>query len=255
MASVLAGKRIVVTRRVEQAASFCKRLRTLGAEPILFPTIELTALPATELDRVMDEIGAYDWLLFTSANAIRFFFASNSVSTARPDLPSIAVVGSATGDLLSDYGYGAAVMPKTFTGEGLAQSIGSLQGRRVLLPRAKQGRADIVDELKARGAKVHDIALYDTVMAEPRPEALAAIKAGVDVLTFTSPLTAEYFYRMVEPDLVASAIVACIGPTTANTVQKLGVLVHVMPPQYTIIGLTDALIQYFHRREVVDVTV
>ena len=135
--------------------------------------------------------------------------------------------------------------PDEYTGEALARCLGDLTDKRVLLPRAVKGRPEIVEALLTVGAQVNDIALYDTVAAEPSAEALAQIAGGVDVLTFTSPSTATNFYALVEPATVTSAVVSCIGPTTAQAVEQLGIAVDVMPQRYTVDGLLDALVAYY----------
>ncbi len=139
-----------------------------------------------------------------------------------------------------------AVMPSVNTGVELARSLGELTGKKVLLPRAKEGRPEIVDVLRSLGATVSDIALYETVPVEPSTEAMAEITAGVNVLTFTSPSTAINFYDMVDRSAVAYAVVACIGPTTANAVRTLGVQVDVVPSSYTVNDMVDALVDYFN---------
>ena len=159
--------------------------------------------------------------------------------------PRLAAVGLVTAQALREQGYAVDEAPDEYTGEALARCLGDLTGKRILLPRAKKGRPEIVEALLAAGAQVHDIALYDTVAAEASAEALAQMADGVDVLTFTSPSTAINFFAVIEPGFVASAIVACIGPTTAKAVEQLGIAVDVMPQRYTVDGLLEALVAFY----------
>ena len=205
MSSPLTGRRIVVTRAADQAADFCRQLRTLGAVPICFPTIKVAALPAPALDVAMGNIAQFDWLLFTSANAVRFFFERFALPQETLVLPRLAAVGPVTAKALREQGYAVDEAPDEYTGEALARCLGDLTDKRILLPRARKGRPEIVEALLAAGAQVDDIALYDTVAAEPSAEALAQMADGVDVLTFTSPSTAINFFAMIEPTTVASA--------------------------------------------------
>ncbi len=250
MASSLAGKRVVITRSAQQSASFCARIRALDGVPIVFPTIETVSLEAPQLDRALADIDHFDWLLFTSVNAVHFFcqrFVGHGLPcSSQPDhLPRIAAVGPVTADALRKQGLQPELIPSVNTGEELARSLGDLTGKEVLLPRARAGRPEIVDVLSALGATVYDIALYETVATNPSAEAMAEIAVGVDVLTFTSPSTAINFFEMVEPGAVASAVVACIGPTTADAVCALGVHVDVVPSSYTVSDMVDALADYF----------
>lgn len=245
MSSPLAGRRIVVTRAADQATDFCRRLRDLGAVPICFPTIEVVALPAPELDVAMSDISRIDWLLFTSANAVRFFFERFALPQEALVLPRLAAVGPATAKALWERAYAVDETPDEFTGEALARCLGDLTSKRILLPRAKKGRPEIVEALLAAGAQVDDVALYDTVAPDPNPETLAQLADGVDALTFTSPSTVTNFYTLVLPASVASAVVACIGPTTAQAVEQVGITVDVMPQRYTVDGLLDALAAYY----------
>jgi uroporphyrinogen-III synthase len=250
MASALAGKRVVVTRSAQQSATLLDRLSKLGAKPVAFPTISLVPMPAPELKQAIAHIEQFEWLLFTSANAVRFFLAHLPTPQAvNLSLPRIAAVGPVTGNVLETLGYRAEVIPATFTGLELAHGLGDLNGKVVLLPRAKNGRPEIVNALRSLGAEVNDIALYETVVAKPNAEAMAQIVAGVDVLTFTSPSTANNFYRLVDPTSVASAVVACIGPTTAGAVEALGIKVDVVPSAYTMNDMVDALLTYFEERQ------
>ena len=134
--------------------------------------------------------------------------------------------------------------------------MGDLTGQRVLLPRAKIGRPEIVNLLRAQGAAVDDVALYDTVTAVPTPAALAELEKGVDAITFTSPSSVRNFLQTVEsrPDrflksVRSNVVIACIGPVTAQQARDLGLTVHVTPEDYTIDGLIDALIRYWEIRD------
>lgn len=250
MARPLSGKRIVVTRRHEQATDLVKRLRAEGATPIALPTIDVIPLPAPELESAVDELESVDWLVFTSANAVRFFF-DRVDGMGQPDVwPPMAVVGRATASALLGQGHEASAIPDAFSGEALARSLGALSGQRVLLPRAKTGRPEIVAALKAAGASVVDIALYETVMPEVSTEAMTSVRAGVDVLTFTSPSTVQNFFRMVDARLVSEALICCIGPTTADAVQQLGYSADVVPNEFTTACMVDALVDHYRKDDV-----
>lgn len=256
MSDGLQGKRIVVTRSRAQAQSMADRLAARGAIPVVVPAIQFDPLPAPELDEALADLARYDWLVFTSGNAVKFFFARfDNYFDGRdgdPGLPRVAASGSATARKLSARGVAPDFIPDEFVGEALVAGLGDLRGQRVLLPRARIGRPEIVALLEAQGAQVDDIALYDTVTAEPADEALAALTAGVDAVTFTSPSSVRNFLKILDGAevaraLLATAVIACIGPITAEEAEQHGLTVAVTPAEYTIDGLIAALADYFEQ--------
>jgi uroporphyrinogen-III synthase len=252
----LAGKRIVITRSKWQAASFGEKLARLGAEPIVFPVIQFVALPPGLLDDALAQFEQYDWLVFTSVNAVEFFFRRVDELDLRLNMPRVATVGSATAVALQSRHISIDFTPDEFTGEALAAGLGDLTGHKVLLPRAKIGRPQIVELLRQQGAEVDDVALYDTVTAVPTPDALAQLQRGFDVITFTSPSSVRNFLKIVNKSrpegfqkpfgsMLNEAAIACIGPVTADEAHKNGLNVTITPTEYTIDGLVQAIIDHF----------
>jgi len=239
--SPLRGKRILITRSREQAADFAAKLREVGAHPVLFPVITFIPLPRAPLEKALQAIDDYSWLIFTSVNGVEFFFAAYD---GQP-LPPVAAVGSATLARLEALGIRVDFVPERFTGAELAAGLGRLDGRRVLLPRASKGRPEIVTGLQEQGAQVDDIPLYDTVTATPSAAAWAELAQGFDVITFTSPSSVRNFMKIAgaewRPHLHTQAKVACIGPSTAAEAQKFELPVAITPPEYTINGLIAAI--------------
>lgn len=260
----LAHKCILVTRSPEQADAFCAQLEALGAIPIRFPVIQFDPLPAPELDDALAQLDAYDWLIFTSGNAVRFFLEriadSNQNSVFSDQLRithhalRIAAVGSATQKLLAENNIPVDFVPEKFTGEQLVLGLGDVSGQRVLLPRAKIGRPEIVAMLRERGAVVDDIALYDTVTAVPTQSALDGLNKGIDVITFTSPSSVRNFLKILDerPSRFQkprrSVQIAVIGPSTAAEAEKFGLTVDIMPNEYTIDGLIDAIVTHLDEK-------
>ncbi len=236
--------RIVVTRRVEQAPQFGDKLRSAGFHPVSFPTIQLHALPALALDSALAQIERFDWLLFSSAKAVHFFFRRLDELKLLPCLPRTAVVGSATAYKLAEYDIQPDFMPDTFTGEALAAGLGDLAGQNVLLPRARLGRPQIVDRLRSQGAQVSDIPIYDTVTAVPDPAALEELALGYEAITFASP-SSVYGFLEISGKPINSAVIACIGPVTAEAAVECGLLVDLVPDEYTLDGLVQLLSRYF----------
>lgn len=240
--------RAVVTRRAEQAAVLAEKLSAAGFQPLLFPTIALEALPAPDLDQALAEIENFDWLIFSSANAVRFFFRRLEGEKRSPPLPRTAVVGPATARALQAHGVEPDFMPDSFTGEALAEGLGQLAGERILLPRARIGGSKIVELLLDQGAQVTDIALYDTVTAVPEAAALAELALGYEAISFTSPSSVRGFLQITGGKPLEEAVVACIGPVTAAAAAESGISETLVPDEYTLDGLVQILSDYFGAR-------
>lgn len=260
----LHGKKVVVTRSPEQAEAMGRQLEAMGATALLFPAIEFTPLPAPELDEALANLADFDWLVFTSGNAVRFFWErleeTDLIIAPHYNL-SVAAVGSATNRLLAEKGIEVDFTPDEFTGEQLALGLGDVRGQKILLPRAKIGRPEIVNLLQERGAILTDIGLYDTVTADPTPEALAELEKGVDAITFTSPSSVRNFLKILRTNrnadeadwggfsrIFPGVVVACIGPSTAEEAEENGLTVDVVPEDYTIEGLISAVAAYFEKK-------
>ena len=244
--SGLRDRRVLVTRARHQARALCEALERYGAEPVLFPTIEFQPVEdLAPVDSAIAELGEFAWVVFTSANGVRFFLDRMTRLTATfPATLRIAAIGSVTERALRERGVTVDAVPEEFRGERMPAVLGELSGRRVLLPRAAIGREEIVEKLRASGAVVEDVAVYQTMPATPEPEALRSLRAGVDVVTFTSPSTLRNFLTLLGAEggeVLASATVACIGPVTAEAARELGVRVDVQPAEHTVEALARAL--------------
>lgn len=247
--------RVVVTRRAEQALVLGDQLRRVGLTPIIFPTIRLTALLTDALDAAMAELPGFDWLIFTSVNAIDFFFRRADELDGMDGLqsanrPSIAVVGKATAHALEQRGLQPDFMPSVFTGMTLAAELDDPAGQRILLPRAQAGGRTIVDSLRARDAVVTDIALYDTMTATPTADALRVLAQGFEAITFASPSSVRGFLEIIKNSdrrlamMTDAAVIACIGPVTAQAARTHGLAVTLIPDEYTFDGLVQSLAGY-----------
>lgn len=240
----LAGKRIVVTRARHQAPLFADQLSAHGALPITFPAIEIIGSQAN----FPRPISAYDWLLFTSVHAVGYFLDAHPSFATSDNKPKIGAVGTATKQALNNHGIGIDKLPDNFTGADLVRSLGDITGQRVLLPRAKKGRPEVVELLLAAGAFVDDIALYEVITAEPNETDWATLLAHEnDVLTFTSPSSVRNFLRITadsHPTLTDTTI-ACLGSSTAAEARAHDLPVHIMPDTFTIPNLVEAIANYF----------
>jgi len=248
--SGLAGRTVVVTRPREQAAAFVRLLERQGARVIAFPTIATRAADPADLDRALAALETYIWVVFTSANAVRFFFDRPAAATLPPTL-RVAAVGTATADALAERGVRVDAIPDEFVGVRVAAALGDLHGRRVLLPRADIGRPETVQALERAGATVDTVTLYHTVPASPDPAALTALAGGVDAITFTSASTFTNLCTMLgdrAAALLSGLTIASIGPVTSAAIRAAGFPVHVESAEHTTAALAHDLETYFADR-------
>ena len=254
----LLGKRIVVTRSLAEAASFADRLERLGAEAIVAPAIELVPPESiAALDRALDEIAGFDWIVFTSAHGVEVLFAR--LAERNGDIrdlhrAKLAAIGPATARALTCRGLRVEIVPAEFRAESLAEALSPrVAGARVLLPRAEGARDVLPRALIAAGAEVCDVATYRARTPERLPENLAErLERGeIDAVTFTSSSTVRHFCELLGPgaaDVLRQTRVACIGPITAETARSLALTVAIEAPQFTIQALERALVDYFAPR-------
>jgi uroporphyrinogen III methyltransferase/synthase len=250
----LFGKRVLVTRPRHQAAGFVARLEELGAIPVLLPVLEiLDPTDWSPVDGALARLGAYEWLVFTSANGVHAFL--RRLRQSGRDLRAlgrmrIAVIGPTTADALRCYHLEPDVLPAEYSSEGLVRELKErVRGTRVLLARADRGRALLRNEL-AKAAQVDEVAVYAQVdELDPSSEAMRQVRDGkVDYVTLTSSNIARALVRALDQatrQRIAAGVVrlVCISPVTAQTVRELGLPVAAEATTYTIDGLIEALIR------------
>ena len=244
----LFGRRIVVTRAKGQADALSSRLLALGAEVIELPTIEI--VPASDyspLDRAIAELAAYDWLIFTSANGVRFFLdrLDRSAADLRQLRAKICAIGPATRAAVEALHLKVDLMGKEYVAEGLLAAFAehSLDGQRVLLPRAAVARDLVPEELRRRGARVDVVEAYRTVV----PESAAAqvrelLAAKPHCITFTSSSTVQNFVAVAGGAALQGVDVVSIGPVTTKTARGLGIGITAEAKVFTVDGLVEAVL-------------
>ena len=247
----LAGKRILVTRPRAQAAELCDKLTAQGATPIVFPTIEIA--PPDDygaLDRAIRHLAQYQWITFTSVNGVKSFWERlDVVGAGLAPVQRIAAIGPATASALQAHDVTVTLIPDEYVAEAIIESIGAVQGQRILLPRADIAREALAVELRKRGAIVDEITAYRTLPAQPDPDGLRELQRGVDAITFTSSSTVRNFMALRGRDSVLpQTLIACIGPITANTAREFDLRVDVIAADYTTDGLVAALVDHFEQQ-------
>lgn len=245
------GKRILVTRARNQASKLTVKLENLGAEVIEAPAIEITD-PSDlyeALDKAIDHVQDYHWLIFTSANGVEYFF--NRLYQAGKDVRAlgyakIAAIGSATAEKLKQYGIVADVIPQEYRAEGVIEAMkGKLPPHaKILLPRAEEAREILPEKLREMGAEVEVAPAYRTVCGDVDSEALVSelVNGEIDVVTFTSSSTVKNLVNIIgSVDFLKDVKTACIGPVTADTAKSLGIEPDIIAKEYTIDGLVEAI--------------
>lgn len=254
--SPIQGKKILITRPEEQARSFAEKLSSLGAEPINLPAIKIS--PATEniplLQEVILKLNQYDWLIFTSTNAVKYFMqnvpkadvlAKNGIKSVK-----IATVGLSTATFIEkEYHIKPDLIPNIYTAEVLNQDIGDVKGLKILLPNADIARPELKNALQKKGAVIDEITLYHTQPNNISKEVLEKVfeGRGVDVVTFTSSSAVKAMINLLENtnfDL-NNYIITCIGPETAKTAEALGLNVAIIGNPHTTDGMISEMIKYF----------
>jgi len=244
----LFGQRVAVTRAAGQADSLAARLSALGAEAIEMPTIEIRPAPAGgPLDRAIADLASYDWLIFTSANGVRFFLErlDASASDLRAVRGRICAIGPATRAALESLHLKVDLMGKDYVAEGLVEAFSAfdLWGKRILLPRAAVARDLVPVELARRGAQVDVVEAYRTLIPEEAAaQARQVFQSKPDCITFTSSSTVQNFVAAAGAATLAGVQVVSIGPVTTHTARGFGIQVTAEARVYTIDGLVEAVL-------------
>jgi uroporphyrinogen III methyltransferase/synthase len=258
--------KVLITRPRNQADSFANDLTEAGFEPIFFPVIEIRPFEENvALDRAIAKLDCYDWIVFTSVNGVDAFF--ERLPTPPSPLPlapfgdasrergaeggvRVAAIGPKTAQALESRGVTPDFVPEEYIAEAILPGLGDLRGRWVLLPRAEIARKALPEAILEAGGVAHEIAVYQTVPAEINLDGLAALKSGVDAVTFTSPSTVKNFVEVVcragfDPlHLPGNPKIACIGPITRKAAEEAGFTSLTVAEEYTTEGIVKALNEF-----------
>jgi uroporphyrinogen-III synthase len=277
----LTGKRILVTRAVRQAGKLSDALRELGATPVEVPVIEIQ--PAEDfapLEKAIRQLNSYDWLIFTSANAVSILAFNASLhgfSIHNSPGPKIAAIGRATAEAVERAHLKVDLVPEDYVAESLVDAFlkrhevsghdfsraksaakkegalapeGNLAGQRILIARAAIARDTLPDALRAAGAHVDVVDAYRNVMPQAAPALLrAALEQGIDAATFTSSSSVTHLADAAKaaglafPFSGVSAI--SIGPITSQTLREYNWEPAAEASPSDIPGLVEALARYF----------
>jgi uroporphyrinogen III methyltransferase / synthase len=251
----------VVTRAPEQAGELTAALGRLGAEVFLLPTVAF-APPEDwrSVDEAIARFAEFDWILFTSQNAVRFFaqrhrHLSQHAESSHSALPRIAAVGIATEQAAAKEGLRVDYVAKNHTGDALARELaGSLKGCKVLLPRSDRADERVPNALREAGARVTEVIAYRTAAPEKiDPELLGQLRRGeVDAVVFASPSAFHNLCASIPAlelaQLSSRVQFAAIGPATARALQEAGARVEIEATDASPAALADAIANYYRRQ-------
>ena len=253
----LNGRCVMITRPRLQSGSFVRGLEDLGAQVIECPTIEIVPPESyVPLDRTIQDLKDYDWIVFTSVNGVREFL--NRLQFLGKDGSALegirlAAIGPETAKEIALHGIQVEFVPAEYRAEGILHGLNpaEVEGKRFLLPRAATARDILPRTLKKWGAEVDVVQAYRTVPAKGSAAILNGVLSEhkVDMVTFTSSSTVKFFVDLISPVVLRKffnvVAVACIGPITKGTAESNRIRVDVLAKEYTVSGLIDAVVEYF----------
>ncbi len=252
----LMGHRIVVTRAREQASDLVHQLMEYGAECVQCPTIQVG--PPSDwvgLDRAIETLVRYNWIVFTSVNGVDYFFRrlfENGLDVRALGHIKTATIGPATADRLRTWGLKSDIIPESYHAESVVEAFSAtpITGSKILLPRAREARSVLPVELRRMGAAVDEVTAYETRQVEDgAADLITRLTAKtIDMVTFTSSSTVKNFHRLLPRDrvdrLMEGVDVASIGPITSQTARELGFSVTIEAETFTIPGLIQAILNH-----------
>lgn len=249
--SKLNGRSVVITRAEHQSKNLVDRVENHGGTPIVIPMIELIKVDdKTEINQAFSRLDEIDWLVFTSENAVDYFFQYAEESGVKfyfyPNL-KIATVGEKTKLKLEQLGYRTNFVPIKYTAEVLAENMDEdIAGKQVLIPRSDLASNDYIQVFEKRGAQVFPLTVYRNQSIEYNADSLTSkLEGNVDCITFTSGSTVKAFangLKKISIDLTKTKVY-CIGPSTAKVAEESGFTVSGVAEPHTEEALFELILK------------
>ncbi len=253
----LRGKTIVITRTVEQSKESSEAFKQLGANVIIFPTLDIVPPDSwSQFDSVATGKASIDFIIFTSAHAVKMFIRRCAELSVSMDYnkTKIVAVGNKTAAVCERNKIPVNIIPKKFSGEGVIDALSDydMDGKVIFIPRSAIGREELPKGLKELGAIIKPASVYNVSIPSEEKIKIHMEKLSLsrpDMFVFTSPSTFENFLQILKisdpSDYFEKFDVAAIGPTTMTAIENKSVHVNVLPEEYTIDGLVKAIIDYY----------
>ena len=253
----LRGKRVVVTRALDQSRELLRALEEKGAVPVVLPMVAFAPSDnLAELDEALRQMSRFDWVFVTSQNALRALQercqAIHADISATMGGVRVAAVGPATAEALKSAGIEVAYSATKHQGVSLAQELSTeVRGKSVLLPRSDHANPELVQQLKSLGAAVKEVVAYKTVLPDDSAlsQTRAALQQKVDAILFFSPSAVHHLQDILGSEKVLElsgrAIFAAIGPVTAKALRAAGVERILLAGDTTVASIVIALQRHF----------
>ena len=252
----LSGKTLVITRDETQAKPFAQKLEALGATILLFPTIKITEPDyPDQIRKLVHDPVVYDWIIFTSANAVRYFMKYLNNSQKSLEKVNISCVGKKTAEILKKFNVTPALIPEKYSSDELFSALlkHDLHGKRILLPVSNLAGKELQKALQERGALVERIVVYKNVPNEHTEKEKICHKIEnneIDCIIFFSPSAIDTFAQLMEEkgiELIKkrNVAIAVIGSTTARAARKNDLNPVIIPEMSDELSFINELKKYF----------
>ncbi|WP_437224782.1 uroporphyrinogen-III C-methyltransferase [Planctomicrobium sp. SH661] len=249
----LAGVSVGITRPEGHADNAIELALSLGAQPVLIPTIGIESLEDwSEVDTAIDQLSNYDWLIFTSVNGVESLLQriwERGGDARQLGAIKLAAIGPATAERLENYHLRADLVPTVYRGEALAEALAPhVGGKRVLWARASRGREVLPEQLTAAGATFDSLVVYQHVDVEQFPDPVARQLAAGDLqwIALSSPTIARNVARILDETQKSQTRFAAISPVTQEAAEAAGLTVSAVATEYTWAGLFEAIQAHHH---------
>jgi len=260
----LARKRVVITRAESQSAALAQILRAQGAEIISLPLIQI-ARPQdfAPLDSALRALAGFDWLIFTSQNAVTAtadrLVALGVHPVKKVDTLRVAAVGRATAHAAEAAGFSVDYAGKGGTAADLVEElVNELRDKRIFLPRSDRGNAAVVAQLRARSANVTEVVVYRTLVLDSVTAEKKDAVGRADAILFFSPSAVNAFRDLVEIGVISSlreaVAVGAIGPVTFSALREAGIHCTFQAQEPSVQEIVDALAAHFEKTKVSSVS-
>ncbi len=253
--NTLKNKTILITKSRAEAEKSLNSLIKLGAEIVYFPTIKVVPLThSSELSEALNMFGRFDFIVFTSTNAVEVF--SDIAKQKKLDLSKlkIAVVGKSTAEECENLGIPVDIIPDEFSAEGLLYKFSEfdLANKKIFIPGSSLASGELNMGLSELGAQVYSVPIYDVVkndLANLKTEHQKIQKKHPGVFIFTSPSSFSNFLKLMNvadaERFFGKSVICTIGTTTERAIRESGLVVHIVPEVFSIHGVVEAIIKYF----------
>ncbi len=253
----LRNKTIVITRAIEQSKESSETFKQLGANVIIFPTLDIVPPDSwSQFDSIVTGKAKIDFLIFTSAYAVKMFTLRCNDLNVKLDFNRIKIVavGNKTAAICERNNIPVHIIPQKYSANGVINELSNydLESKVIFIPRSAIGREELPEELEKLGAIIKSAPAYNVSIPPPEiiKDNLERLRQSTpDIFIFTSPSTFENFLTILkisEPvNYFVRSEVAAIGPSTKTAIENRGVHVSIMPDEYTIDGLAKAIVEYY----------